>query len=116
MKHPFRLLPFALVFAACGSPNRDVDGGLIADVIVSDAPTVPDGSWVTCQVGQQRCYENIHQTCRAAGEFTRVEAEDCAEQGLVCVPDRWCTVCRPGDTRCTENSLSVEVCAPDGRS
>ncbi len=116
MKHPLRLLPLALVLAACGTPNRDADGGLTADVIVTDAPVVPDGSWVTCQVGQQRCYENVHQTCRAAGEFTRVEAEDCAEQGLVCVPDRWCTLCHPGETRCSENSQSVEVCAPDGRS
>jgi hypothetical protein len=117
MKPSLRFLPLAAALAACGTPNREIDGGLTADVpLITDGPTVPDGSWITCQVGQQRCYENIHQTCRAAGEFTRVEAVDCAEQGLVCVPDRWCTLCQPGATRCTENSLSVEVCAPDGQS
>ncbi len=117
MKHSQRFLSLALLMVACGSPNREIDGGVTADVPTgSDAPSTPDGSWITCQVGQQRCFENTHQTCRAAGELTTVVNEDCAEQGLVCVPDRWCVLCRPGDTRCTENSLSVEVCAPDGRS
>lgn len=105
--------------AACSGPSRDADGGITGD---ADVPFTVDSSdplsWVTCQPGQQRCAQgtNIHQTCRASGEFTSVVNEDCAEQGLVCVPDRWCVTCNPGETRCTENNLSVEVCAADGRS
>jgi hypothetical protein len=70
--------------------------------------------WPECLPSQQRCLDNLHQTCRTAGELTRVETEDCAARGLVCVPDRWCILCRPGDLRCTADSLGVERCRMDG--
>ena len=124
MKNALRFPPIPTVLlasmAACSGPSRGADAGITADVledriIITDADRL---RWTECNVGQQRCAAgtNVYQRCVAAGELTSVVNQDCAAEGRVCVPDRWCVTCRPGETRCTEDSLSVEVCAADGRS
>ena len=124
MKPGPRSLPVPVVLlaslAACSGPAREADAGIGGDVledriIITDADRL---RWTECQVGQQRCASgtNVYQRCMAAGELTSVLNRDCAAEGLVCVPNRWCVLCNPGETRCTENNISVEVCAPDGMS
>ena len=106
-----RLVALVALAGACGGPTRVTeDGGVDARV----RPPPDPRDWLDCVVGQQRCYQNIHQRCVAAGELTQVLSNDCTAKGLVCADRLWCVVCRPGDTRCTENSLSVEVCRADG--
>jgi hypothetical protein len=104
------VLVLASLFA-CG-PARITDSGVIQR---EAGPGADAAAWLTCQPGQQRCYQNsLHQTCMAAGEFTTVETEDCTANGQICVDGVWCVTCRPNSTRCSDDETAVEVCAPDG--
>ncbi|MEZ4408319.1 MAG: IgGFc-binding protein [Polyangiales bacterium] len=98
---------------ACSGNVRSVeDGGVARD---NGTPVVVDPlDWIDCQPGQERCYQNIHQRCLLSGELTRVENEDCAAQLQVCADTLWCVTCRPGELRCTGDSLGVERCLADG--
>lgn len=99
--------------AACSDTvRRTEDGGVVVDARVRPPPD--PRLWLECQPGQERCYQNIHQRCEAMGELTRVVEDECLPRGLVCDDRLWCVACRPGELRCTENSLGVERCRPDG--
>jgi hypothetical protein len=115
---PLRLgsLLALVAFVGCGEPVRtDRDSG----AVFTDRPrqVVDPRRWIECNVGQQRCFGEVHQTCTLAGELTSVVEDDCNQRGQVCVSDPalWCVTCRPGELRCTENSLSVERCSTDGQ-
>lgn len=62
----------------------------------------------------ERCYQDLHQRCVAAGEFTSVQEENCRERGLICVEGLWCAVCNPGRMRCSDDDTGVERCRADG--
>src|SRR5581483_863131 len=98
---------------ACGGPSRSTDDAGMADAQLMRQPDA--AAWVECQPGQQRCYGEVHQTCRAAGELTTVDNDDCTSHGQVCVPNMWCVACHPGDLRCTSDSLGVEQCRSDAQ-
>ncbi len=103
----------AMALAACADTTRRTeDGGVTTDT--RPRPMGSERDWIECQPGQQRCYQNIHQTCELAGELTRVVEEPCLPQGRICDDRLWCVSCRPGELRCTENSLSVERCIAAG--
>ncbi len=110
---PAALSTFALLLVAgCDDGTRRTEDGGRVDV---RTPPPPDPRlWIDCRPGQERCYQNIHQRCLAAGEFTQVEEDACAPRGLVCTDVLWCAACQPGSLRCTDNSLSVERCRADG--
>ncbi len=99
--------------AACGGPSRATEDGGRADAQLQHQADA--AAWVECQPGQQRCYGEVHQTCRAAGELTTVDNDDCAARSQVCVPDLWCQACHPGELRCTDDSLAVERCTANGQ-
>jgi hypothetical protein len=101
-----------LTLAACSDTTRGTEDAGTVDVRVRPPPD--PRQWIECQPGQQRCYQNIHQTCSAAGELTQVIEDECIPRGMVCDDALWCVICRPGELRCTENSLSVERCNATG--
>ncbi len=107
------LVVAAAVLAACGPQRNDADGS--RDARPRDASPDPDGAgWIECQNGQNRCFSNVHQLCREAGEFTEVVNEDCAARGQVCVENLWCVACNPNTTRCSGDETAVERCRMDG--
>lgn len=111
---PLRYVLLTAALSACADPDRRTeDSGVVRP---PDAGTVADPrQWITCQPGQERCFNaTIRQQCRAAGEFTQVEEEDCAASQRVCVEGQGCLACRPGELRCTEDSLGVERCNAQG--
>ncbi len=98
----------------CGSPARSTDDGGIADAQVT---ATPDASalWLACSPGQQRCFGNVHQTCRSAGELTTVISDDCTTHNQVCVPNLWCTACTPGSRQCTSDATGIQQCNADAQ-
>lgn len=104
-----------LALVGCGEPvrnSRDAE-------VQPDRPrtNVDPRRWLDCVPGQQRCFGEIHQTCTAAGELSSVTEDDCNQRGQVCVAEGqlWCVTCRPGERRCTDDSLGVEVCSANGQ-
>ncbi len=86
---PLRLgsLLALVAFVGCGEPVRtDRDSG----AVFTDRPrqVVDPRRWIECNVGQQRCFGEVHQTCTLAGELTSVVEEDCNQRGQVCVAER----------------------------
>ena len=100
--------------ASCsnGATRTVQDAGPVIDA--RTRPSTDPRQWIECQPGQQRCYQNVHQTCRAAGELTQVVEEDCAASLQVCDDHLWCVACHPGELRCTGDALGVERCRADG--
>lgn len=98
------LLSCALALAFACSFDR-------GDRWLASAPSVDAA--VTCTVGAERCTLSLERcTPGDAGPAWQV-VEDCASEGLVCVPSLLaCRVCAPNATRCTGSD--VEACAADG--
>jgi hypothetical protein len=61
-------------------------------------------------LGCGSCNDDQYQHCNDSGVFT--DLEDCAEQALVCVPNRGCLQCVPGGTACVGND--VYDCTDEG--
>ncbi|MBK8170067.1 MAG: IgGFc-binding protein [Sandaracinaceae bacterium] len=100
----------ACALTACssppGAPTRE-DGGR------EDArPPFLDGSFFCYEEDSEACVGNVHNSCVRAGEFYRVETEDCAANDMICVPDLWCIKCQPDTLGCDDNN--VVRCAGDG--
>ncbi|MBL8602866.1 MAG: IgGFc-binding protein [Myxococcales bacterium] len=110
----WRLLAALTTLAACSDPERTVqDSGRI--VAPDTGRPVDPRLWINCQPGQERCFNaTVHQACREAGEFTQVVEDNCGARGLVCVEGRRCVLCRPNETRCTDDTLGVERCNAEG--
>lgn len=70
-----------------------------------DAGRIPfvDGGFACLFLEAEACVNNAHHYCIPDGEFYQVQVQDCAASGLVCVEGLWCTTCRPGTRRCSEN-------------
>ncbi|MBI2897085.1 MAG: IgGFc-binding protein [Deltaproteobacteria bacterium] len=67
-----------------------------------------------CELGEERCWSNRHQTCVQDGEFLNFVEEDCGEEGKICLDQLWCVVCDPGQIRCNEDATAIEECKEDG--
>jgi hypothetical protein len=102
------LLTLLLAAAAlsCARPQVDPSADPTRD------PAAPE-PWL-CSAGEERCSGSAHQRCVPEGEFLRVEARDCAAEGLVCVTDLWCVECRPDTRACNDDDTAVVVCGGDG--
>src|SRR5690349_18962089 len=77
-----------------------------------DAPPPVDAGFICSMDGEETCVGNVHTTCVLDGEFLRAETEDCAEREMICLPDLWCAVCRPGALSCIDND--AVRCRDDG--
>lgn len=101
-----RHLVLALGLVSCARPVVDPPGDPVPD------PAHPE-PWL-CTAGEERCEGTSHQTCVPDGEFLRVDGHDCADDGLVCVPDLWCVACHPDARACNDDDSAVVACGPDG--
>ncbi len=71
-----------------------------------------DGGFVCFHPDDEACLGDIHFSCESDGEFLRRVDEDCAAIGQVCLPDTWCSLCRPGQLQCDEEG-NVIRCKED---
>jgi len=80
-----------------------------ADRWLSDEKPVPP----LCSVGDKRCSGSVDQCTTGPDGLAWTPLEDCAGQGLVCVPNQWtCKACIPNSRSC--DGQTVVACDDTG--
>lgn len=90
LRHLSGLAIGSFVIASCGFDRAD--RWLISD----ESPPPPP-----CNLGAMRCTDAVERCEKSSSGPVWTKLEDCAGQGLVCVPDAWiCKTCVPNSRRC----------------